>query len=149
MHFLPILYSSCWIVSQSHASLHIVREEKQIFTITAGKEEGKKKKKKTWNIFKANMNKNWMQLKWKSKFSREAQMAQSSMDRLGASPAWDITEKQICSVCWLSSFHSGQMVFLLYQYQLITPLRSMPLQLITHYNKTGSNPAVACEMGGW
>lgn len=61
MHFLPILYSSCWIVSQSHASLHIVREEKQIFTITAGKD--REKKKKAWNIFKANMNKNWMQLK--------------------------------------------------------------------------------------
>lgn len=44
MHFLPILYSSCWIVSQSHASLHIVREEKQIFTITEGKGEKEKKK---------------------------------------------------------------------------------------------------------
>lgn len=41
MHFLPILYSSCWIISQSHASLHIVREEKQIFTIIAGEKKKK------------------------------------------------------------------------------------------------------------
>lgn len=44
MHSLPILNSSCWIVSQSHASLHIVREEKQIFTITAEKKKIQKKK---------------------------------------------------------------------------------------------------------
>lgn len=66
MHSLPILYSSCWIVSQSHASLHIVREEKQIFTVFAGK------KKKTLNVFWTNMNKSWMQLRWKPKCSREA-----------------------------------------------------------------------------
>lgn len=80
MHFLPILYSSCWIISQSHASLHIVREEKQIFTIIAGK----KKKKKTLNIVCANENKNWMQLRNES-FSREAQMVQRSTDTLASS----------------------------------------------------------------
>lgn len=41
------------------------------------------------------------------------------------------------------------MVFLLHQYQLITPLRLMPLQVITHYNKTGKNPAIACEFSSW
>lgn len=51
MHSLPVLYSSCWIISQSHASLHIVREEKQIFTITAEKILKRKNGKKSLNIF--------------------------------------------------------------------------------------------------
>lgn len=32
-YYLPVLYSSCWIISQSHAGLHIVRGEKQRFTL--------------------------------------------------------------------------------------------------------------------
>lgn len=85
MHFLPILYSSCWIVSQSHASLHIVRGEKQIFTITAGKKIYEKKTLST--VFDRNR-----------KLSREAQMAQSSTDTLAPSPACQIPEKQIPSM---------------------------------------------------
>lgn len=80
MHFLPILYSSCWIVSQSHASLHIVRGEKQIFIITA---EKKIWKKKTLSIV----------LDRNQKLSREAQMAQNSTDTLAPSPACQTPEK--------------------------------------------------------
>lgn len=86
MHFLPILYSSCWIVSQSHASLHIIRGEKQIFTITAEKKKNMKKKTLSTVLYR------------NRKLSREAQMAQSSTDTLAPSPACQIPEKQIPSM---------------------------------------------------